>query len=119
MKQCVYNSSVITNEWVEFFYQIATLPGIEKTLHMQIQANINFWGVCSEVYGSILAQLTTINVPTLIIWGQQDQVLPVAHAQVAVERMPNIKLEIFNSCGHWPQLERAEEFNTLTREFLI
>lgn len=86
---------------------------------MQIQANVNFWGVCPDVYESILAQLATINIPTLIIWGQQDQILPVAHAQVALERMRNIKLEIFNFCGHWPQLERAEEFNTLAREFLI
>ena len=115
----MYDSSVITDDWVEFFYQIAMLPGIQEALHMQIQANINFWGVCPEVYGSIVAQLATINAPTLIVWGQQDQVLPVAHAQVAVERMPNTKLEIFNSCGHWPQVERAEEFNTLIREFLI
>ena len=119
LKQCVYDSSVITDDWVEFFFQIAMLPGIQKALHMQIQANINFWGVCPKVYGSIVAQLATINAPTLIIWGQQDHVLPVAHAQVAAELLPNTKLEIFDSCGHWPQVERAEDFNTLTREFLI
>lgn len=117
LKQSVYDSAVITDDWVELFYQIATLPGAQEALQRQIKANINFWGVRSSIYGAIVAQLATISAPTLVIWGQQDRVLPVAHAQVA-KRMPNACLQIFNFCGHWPQVEQPEKFNTLTLEFL-
>jgi 4,5:9,10-diseco-3-hydroxy-5,9,17-trioxoandrosta-1(10),2-diene-4-oate hydrolase len=119
LKQSVYNSSVINQDWVEIFYQIATLPGAQQALQSQIKANIDFWGVRSSVYGSIVAQLACISVPTLIIWGQQDRVLPVAHSQVAAECMPNACLRIFNFCGHWPQVEHPEEFNSLTLKFLL
>lgn len=119
LKQAVYNPSVITDDWVELFYQLGMLPGAQEALQMQIRANINFWGVRSQVYGSIVNQLATISAPSLIIWGQQDRVLPVAHAQVAALGLPNARLHIFDACGHWPQVERSEEFNALTLEFLI
>lgn len=118
LKQSVYDRSVITDDWVELFYQMSQLPGAQQALQMQIKTNINFWGVRSEVYRSIVEQLTTINAPTLIVWGQQDRVLPVAHAQIAAERIPNVRLHVLDCCRHWPQVGRPEEFNTLTLEFL-
>jgi 4,5:9,10-diseco-3-hydroxy-5,9,17-trioxoandrosta-1(10),2-diene-4-oate hydrolase len=118
LKQSVYDPSVISDDWVELFYQISMLPGAQEALQMQIRANINFWGVRSEVYGWIVDQLATVSAPSLIIWGQQDRVLPVAHAQVAALGLPNARLHIFDACGHWPQVERPEEFNSLTLEFL-
>ena len=117
LKQSVYNPRLITDDWVELFYQISQLPDAQRALHMQIRTNINFWGVRSEVYRAIVEQLTTINAPTLIVWGQQDRVLPVTHAQVAAH-IPNARLHILDSCRHWPQFERPEEFNALAREFL-
>jgi pimeloyl-ACP methyl ester carboxylesterase len=66
----------------------------------------------------IVDNLASITAPTLIIWGQQDQIIPVAHAQVAKERIPNAKLHIFDPCGHIPPRERPEEFNNLVLEFL-
>ena len=62
--------------------------------------------------------LASITAPTLIIWGQQDPVIPVAHAHVAKEKIPNAELHIFNPCGHVPPVERTEGFNKLVLEFL-
>ncbi len=67
---------------------------------------------------SIVDKLSTITVPTLILWGKQDPVLPVAHTQVAARAIPNNRLHIFDACGHHPQLEYPEKFNALVLEFL-
>ena len=57
-------------------------------------------------------------MPTLTVWGAQDQILPVKHARVAQAHLPHAELHIFDPCGHFPQLERPEEFVALTLEFL-
>ena len=54
----------------------------------------------------------------MIIWGRQDRIIPVAHAQVARNGIPNAELHILDSCGHGPYFEHPEEFNRLVLEFL-
>ncbi len=59
-----------------------------------------------------------IRVPTLIIWGKQDRVIPVAHAEVARQRIPSATLHIIDRCGHAPMLEKPDEFNRLVDDFV-
>ena len=42
----------------------------------------------------------------------------MAHAQVAEDKIPDTQLEIFDPCGHFPQLERPDEFNSIVMNFL-
>ena len=118
LKQSVYDPTLISNEWVELYYQIATLPGAWEAVLALINANIELFGVRTEVYNTIVDRLATITVPTLVFWGRQDRILPVAHAQVASKGLPSARIHIFDRCCHWPQVERSEEFNTLVLEFL-
>ena len=118
LKQSVYDPTLISNEWVELYYQIATLPGAWSALLGLINTNIDLFGVRTEVYHTIVDGLATITAPTLVFWGRQDRVLPVAHAAVATKGLPSVRLRVFDPCGHWSQVERSEEFNTLVLEFL-
>lgn len=58
-----------------------------------------------------------IQVPTLIVWGKQDRVLPLRHAFTARKRIPRARLYLFDRCGHTPQLEYPAQFNALIEEF--
>lgn len=118
LKQCVYDPALITEELVESSYQLATLPKAQKYFLSTLREDNNLRGQHADNVLSIVDNLATITAPTLIIWGQQDRILPVAHAYAAEERIPNAELHVLNPCGHLPQLERAEEFNTLILEFL-
>ncbi|WP_336229362.1 alpha/beta fold hydrolase [Scytonema sp. PRP1] len=118
LKQSVYDSTLISNEWVELFYQIATLPRAWEAVVALIKTNIDLFGVRTEIYNRIVDRLPTITAPTLVLWGRQDRVLPVAHAAVATLGLPNARQHIFDPCGHWSQIEHSEEFNTLVLEFL-
>jgi pimeloyl-ACP methyl ester carboxylesterase len=64
-------------------------------------------------------RLEEIEVPTLIIWGRNDRVVPVPAALKYKERIgENAELEIFDECGHIPQVERPVRFNRVVDRFL-
>jgi pimeloyl-ACP methyl ester carboxylesterase len=66
----------------------------------------------------IRERLGTIEMPTMIVWGLADQVIPVAAAVSYHRRIPESRLEIFERTGHVPQLERPLRFNRLLEDFL-
>jgi pimeloyl-ACP methyl ester carboxylesterase len=117
-RQIFYDPDIITNNLVEETYQLASLPGAQRSLLSALRAGINFLGQRTNMTRPMLENLSTINTPTLIIWGQQDRIIPVSHAYVASKKMPNAELHIFDHCGHMPQMEHPKEFNELVLKFL-
>jgi pimeloyl-ACP methyl ester carboxylesterase len=64
-------------------------------------------------------RLEEIEVPTLIVWGRNDRVVPVPAALAYKRRIgDNTELEIFDRCGHVPQMERPVRFNRVVERFL-
>jgi len=57
-------------------------------------------------------------MPTLIIWGEHDAVIPVAHARIAHEAMPGSRLEIFPDAGHFPHHSDPDRFQAVLEDFL-
>ena len=62
--------------------------------------------------------LRTINVPTLIIAGEEDTVTPIAHAQLMHEHISGSRLETIVRGGHYSGLEHPDEFGRILRKFL-
>ncbi len=60
----------------------------------------------------------TSQVPTLIIWGADDPIIPVSHAQSAHEAMPGSRLQIFDGVGHYPHCEDPERFVQAIVDFM-
>jgi pimeloyl-ACP methyl ester carboxylesterase len=58
------------------------------------------------------------SVPSLIVWGASDPVIPSDHGRAAHEAMPNSRLELLAGVGHFPQLEQPYEFASLLSEFI-
>lgn len=57
-------------------------------------------------------------IPTLIVWGGRDAMIPVAHAHHAAALLPDSTLEIFESAGHFPHDEQPHRFTELLTSFL-
>lgn len=62
--------------------------------------------------------LPTIDVPTLVCWGEHDKLLPVSGAPYMHEHVPGARLELFEDSGHCPFLEESEKFNRVVQDFL-
>lgn len=58
------------------------------------------------------------HLPTLIVWGREDGVVPLSAGQLYHRSIPGSRLEILDNCGHMPQVERRDEFLALVRQFI-
>jgi len=52
--------------------------------------------------------LHRIDVPTLVLWGADDKLMPVKYAEVWRARVPQVSVETIPQCGHLPHIEKAE-----------
>jgi pimeloyl-ACP methyl ester carboxylesterase len=57
-------------------------------------------------------------VPTLIVWGDRDDIIPVAHAHATHELLPSSRLEIFEGAGHFLHVEQPLRFAQVLRDFV-
>lgn len=58
------------------------------------------------------------NLPTLIVWGDRDGIIPVEHAHAAHEAIAGSRLEILDGVGHFPHAEAPERFIEVMRDFM-
>ena len=63
-------------------------------------------------------KMKDITVPVLLIHGVQDVVIPVSRSWDILNTVPHADAHIFSQCGHWSQVEKAEEFNTVIKDYL-
>jgi pimeloyl-ACP methyl ester carboxylesterase len=63
-------------------------------------------------------RLHRVAAPTLLVWGSEDGLVPVAHGHRWAELLPQARLEIVEDSGHLPQVEQTERFLELVRPFL-
>jgi pimeloyl-ACP methyl ester carboxylesterase len=66
----------------------------------------------------LLDQLPTLTMPTLVVWGGCDYVLPASQAHAAVDRLPHGRLALLADCGHLPHVECPDRFATVLSEWL-
>lgn len=118
MRVCVFDSVHVTDDFVDCHYVPLAAPGGRETLHAILRAGVGLRGVRRDVLRPLFEGLPGINAPALVIWGRQDRILPVTHARVAEERLPNARVHVFDRCGHMPQVEHPGRFNALVLDFL-
>lgn len=63
-------------------------------------------------------QVASITAPALLIHGRDDRVVPFEHSLRLLPLLRNGRLVLINRCGHWTQIEHAEEFNRLVADFV-
>jgi pimeloyl-ACP methyl ester carboxylesterase len=63
-------------------------------------------------------RLESIKVPTLVAWGKQDKLLPIAAGERYAAGIAGAKLVSFEKCGHVPAIEKTQEFVMAVAAFL-
>lgn len=64
------------------------------------------------------SEVRAIATPTLLIHGREDRVVPLQVSITMLGLLPNADLHVFSACGHWTQIERADEFSALVADYL-
>ena len=58
-----------------------------------------------------------INQPTLLIWGEDDQIIPIRNGEKLYDSIVHSRLVVLKNCGHLPSEEKPERFVALVNEF--
>jgi pimeloyl-ACP methyl ester carboxylesterase len=58
------------------------------------------------------------HIPLLLVWGERDTIIPVAHGRASQTRLPGSRLEVFPRSGHFPQLDEPERFLDVLGDFI-
>jgi pimeloyl-ACP methyl ester carboxylesterase/putative sterol carrier protein len=64
------------------------------------------------------ARMERVRQPALVVWGEQDRLLPVRLAPKLAQALPNSELVLMSDVGHAPQFEATERINRILRKFL-
>jgi 4,5:9,10-diseco-3-hydroxy-5,9,17-trioxoandrosta-1(10),2-diene-4-oate hydrolase len=114
LRVMVYDKNLITPELVDQRFALASTP---ESLAATIAMGKSFAGADFEA-GMMWREVYRLRQPVLLIWGREDRVNPLDGALVALKTIPRVQLHVFGQCGHWAQVEKFDEFNKLTIDFL-
>ena len=96
--------------------RLKELPGARNAVLRSIRSSITLRGLRQREY--IIERLKDSKVPLMTVWGADDRIIPVAHAEEVRRELPGSIIHIIPECGHWPQMEKPDLFNPMLTEFL-
>ncbi|HMY08607.1 MAG TPA: alpha/beta fold hydrolase, partial [Marmoricola sp.] len=111
----VVNQDLVTDELVEARFADATAPGAREAM---MSMGMSFYNPESFEDGMLWREAHRLRKHTLLTWGREDRVNPLDGAMVALKLIPKAQLHVFPNCGHWAQIEAAEEFLEVSAQFL-
>ncbi|MCA1838371.1 MAG: alpha/beta fold hydrolase, partial [Actinobacteria bacterium] len=100
--------------WLKDQYKLAQLPNFTEATLASLRTAVGTMGQ-REVF---LDQLPQLQMPTLIVWGIEDKLLPYWQAKDAAARLQNGSLKLIPNCGHLPHVEQPKQFTSILGDFL-
>ncbi len=104
-----YEDTVVTDELVDEMYELVNDRPRALRLIKMARSSRN---------ETITNRLPEITLPTLLIWGRDDEITPPDVAEEFYRRLPDAELHFVDRCGHAPMMERPDTFNRLLLRFL-
>jgi 4,5:9,10-diseco-3-hydroxy-5,9,17-trioxoandrosta-1(10),2-diene-4-oate hydrolase len=115
LRTLVYDQSLITDELVAERFANASSP---ETLAAMGAMGASFSRPDAIEEGMLWREAYRLRQRVLLIWGREDRVNPIDGALVALKLIKRAQLHVFGGCGHWAMIEKFDEFNRLTTDFL-
>ena len=113
LRTLVFDQRLVTDELIDERFGAASDPA---ALAAMASMGASFFAHADE--GMLWREAHALRQRVLLIWGREDRVNPLDGALVALKIIRRAQLHVFGGCGHWAQLEKFDEFNRLTMDFL-
>lgn len=113
LKFLVYDPDLVSERWISEEAAINSSPGAASALQA-----VNEYLLQKMESDSVGKRLADLGLPTLLIWGAEDQWVPVETGYEAAKVIPHAGLVILERAGHAPYYERPVAFNRVLSEFL-
>lgn len=115
LRTLVFKPELITDELVEERYAVASRP---DRIAAMAALGMSFYDPATARDGMLWREAHRLRNQVLLIWGREDRVNPLDGALIALKQIRKAQLHVFGGCGHWVQLEKFDEFNSLVLAFL-
>jgi pimeloyl-ACP methyl ester carboxylesterase len=115
-KRLFYQPPDILDELLPEMNRLKELPGARSAVIRSIRAGITLRGLRKREF--IIHRLKDSKVPLMTVWGADDRIIPLAHAEEVRRELPESLIHIVPECGHWPQMEKPDLFNPMLTDFL-
>jgi 2-hydroxymuconate-semialdehyde hydrolase len=114
LEQFVVDKELVTDELVGLRYRAALNDSASSRLREVVAARDRD----RDALPLDLGALAKRDIPVLLVHGMQDVVIPVSRTWELLHALPHADAHLFSQCGHWSQVERAEEFNEVVGHYL-
>jgi pyruvate dehydrogenase E2 component (dihydrolipoamide acetyltransferase) len=111
LNMLVHDPSLVSRTMVEEVLRYKRLDGVSQALAKIAEA----WFAGGQQTLDLTGRLVSLSVPVQVIWGREDRIIPVAHAEALSPRIP---VHILDQAGHLPHMEKASEVNRLVNRFI-
>ena len=115
-KRIFYQPPPFMDEVLTELHRVRSLPGSKRAALRSIRSSINYFVLKRHRY--IVDRLKECPVPLMTVWGEKDIIIPISQADMVRRELPNSIVHTMPECGHWPHMEKPEEFNRLLTTFL-
>lgn len=112
-----HDPAFVTEERVGYALAAARQPHAARVMLEIVRGLGTFRGVRAQWREELLDAVAGLDIPTLVVWGDRDLILPAVHLDAARSRLPRARTHLFRDTGHMPQIERAEAFHRLVTDF--
>jgi len=100
-----------------FRIDLATLPDERKAAMAANRAELLAYGGQATADPGLLGRLPAITIPTLVVWGAADRMIPPEHGRAYASAIPGARFRLIEHAGHLPQLETPAELLAAVIEF--
>ena len=114
LRKCYYNKAKITEEQIDTYAYYGSLPGAAEAVSQTAKQLVPK----DEDMEALIAQYKTIKVPVLIIWGEEDELVPLKVGKNFKRDIPDSELVILPKCGHIPPEEEPQATRQAIMDFL-
>jgi pimeloyl-ACP methyl ester carboxylesterase len=112
-----HDPAMVTDERIHLGHRLALRPHGTRVF-MDTAASLGtILGARAAWRRELMDAVAAQRIPTLIAWGDKDNIFPFSHLGAASKHLPHARTQIFPDTGHMPQIERAEEFAELVIGF--
>jgi pimeloyl-ACP methyl ester carboxylesterase len=113
-----YDKELVTEARVGQAFALSQRPAHRRTV-LEIARDLGtIAGIRVQWRTALIEALVQLDIPTLVVWGDHDHVLPFSHLKAAATALPRAESHVFAKTGHMPQIERPDEFAAVVEEFL-
>jgi len=110
-----YSRELVSDELAEVRYRASIEPGFQEAFSALFPPPRQRW---VDEMATPADEIRRITHETLVVHGRDDQVIPLQNSLQLLQLLPHAQLHVFGRCGHWTQIEWAQQFNRLVGDFL-